>query len=177
MSDEELQSEAAPAAPANDALEVARAAKKKRSPFRSSRNFCAGHVEVEGVTFWYREISDPLNEWATKKYQEIADKLGISIEQFQREEFGAAKPEEFKNLPRYMEEAYTFLLTGDNTVPGCLVDWDATDDDDRPVPLTTANVADLAREVKADVVAQIRRSTSFGVSFNSFRQLSNRGDN
>ncbi|MBW3637057.1 MAG: hypothetical protein KY445_11450 [Armatimonadetes bacterium] len=163
----------APSAPATP--------KPQKSPFRNHPNFVAGSIKIGDTTYDYGQLTDKLREWMEKRPQFVADKLGISLGAFERDQYAPDTPEnraavtrlpeearpeiefanaeEVKKLPAYFEETYDRIL--DKCLVGC--DYPGVDFERTP-----EMKYELAMEVKAALVAQISRSSKFGLSQNNF---------
>jgi hypothetical protein len=154
-------------------------AKPRRSPLRSQRGHVAGSVEIDDNIYQYGQLPDALKEWMEARSQQLADKLGVSLEAFQADRYvpdtpatraalasvpktdwpELAKADEVEKLPSYIEETY------DRVLADCLVSCDYPGLDFEREP---ALKKELAMEVKAKLVTQIGRSTRFGLSQQTF---------
>ena len=151
----------------------------RASPFRNHTNFVAGQITIGDTAYQYGQLSDPLREWMEARPQFIADKLGISLGAFERDQYTPdtpenraaiaqipenrrpelAKSDEIKKLPIYFEETYNRVL--EKCLVGC--DYPGVDFERTP-----EMKFELAMEVKAALVTQISRSSKFGLSQSSF---------
>ncbi|MBV9866788.1 MAG: hypothetical protein JO316_15645 [Abitibacteriaceae bacterium] len=149
---------------------------RKRSPFRSSRNFVAGEITIQDTTYGYRELDDNLEKWMQERRQWLADKLGITLEALDSDNFKGAKPDELAKLNDHLEETYNLLLSGPTPdIRGVLVEWDAEDDNGDIVPINKENVSDLGFEIKSQLADHVKASTLLGVGQGQYFRGRNNG--
>jgi len=139
--------------------------RKKKSAFRTSRDFVAGRFQWFDTVFYYKEMTDQVRQKFMDAMQELADRLGIDVDRLQTFDLAGAdfsKCVDENGKPNF-EKRWEDVC--DIVIRESVTDWD---DEDVPFEPGMATLAGF--ECKTQMLIQIAASTRIGASQSAFFQ-------